>query len=41
MEPLIGAIIGGNTAVVKPSETTPHTTEVTKKLLRKLLILHI
>ncbi|PYF06500.1 aldehyde dehydrogenase [Ureibacillus chungkukjangi] len=35
MEPLIGAIIGGNTAVVKPSETTPHTTEIIKKILEE------
>ena len=35
MEPLIGAIIGGNTAVVKPSETTPHTTEITKKIIEE------
>ncbi len=35
MEPLIGAIIGGNTAIVKPSETTPHTTEIIKKILEE------
>ncbi|MFC7685614.1 aldehyde dehydrogenase [Ureibacillus sp. GCM10028918] len=35
MEPLIGAIIGGNTAIVKPSETTPHTTEITKKIIEE------
>ena len=26
-EPLIGAIAAGNTAIIKPSELTPHTTE--------------
>lgn len=35
MEPLIGAIIGGNTAVVKPSETTPHTTDIIKRILEE------
>ncbi|KGR73708.1 aldehyde dehydrogenase [Ureibacillus sinduriensis] len=35
MEPLIGAIIGGNTAIVKPSETTAHTTEIIKKILEE------
>lgn len=33
MEPLIGAIAGGNCAMVKPSETTPHTTNVVKKII--------
>lgn len=35
MEPLIGAIVGGNAAIVKPSESTPHVTEVTKRLLEE------
>lgn len=35
MEPLIGAIVGGNTAIVKPSETTPHTTEIIKKIIEE------
>ncbi|MDI7742836.1 aldehyde dehydrogenase [Lysinibacillus fusiformis] len=35
MEPLIGAIIGGNTAIVKPSETTPHTTEIIKRIIEE------
>ncbi|QCR31610.1 aldehyde dehydrogenase [Lysinibacillus sp. SGAir0095] len=35
MEPLIGAIIGGNTAIVKPSESTPHTTEIVKKIIEE------
>lgn len=33
MEPLIGAIAGGNCAVVKPSEMAVHTAEVIKKML--------
>lgn len=33
MEPLIGAIIGGNCAVIKPSEATPHTTNIVKKII--------
>ncbi|MDN7244371.1 aldehyde dehydrogenase [Planococcus shenhongbingii] len=35
MEPLIGAIIGGNCAVVKPSETTPNVTRVIRQLIEK------
>ena len=35
MEPLIGAIIGGNTAIVKPSESTIHTTAIIKKILQE------
>lgn len=31
MEPLIGAIIGGNTVIVKPSEASVHTAEIIKK----------
>ena len=33
MEPLIGAIAGGNCAMIKPSETTPHTTNIVKKIV--------
>jgi len=33
MEPLIGAIIGGNCAVLKPSESTVHTTQVISKII--------
>lgn len=33
MEPLIGAIIGGNTAIIKPSETAISTGEVIKKII--------
>ncbi|MBB4824130.1 aldehyde dehydrogenase (NAD+) [Sporosarcina luteola] len=33
MEPLIGAIAGGNCVVVKPSEAAPHTEKVVQKIL--------
>ncbi|MGO1058007.1 aldehyde dehydrogenase [Planococcus sp. FY231025] len=33
MEPLIGAIIGGNCAIVKPSETTPNVAAAIRKVL--------
>lgn len=33
MDPLVGAIAAGNCAVVKPSETTPHTTKIIKDIL--------
>lgn len=33
MEPLIGAIAGGNCAVIKPSETAVHTAAIVKKIL--------
>ena len=33
MEPLIGAIIGGNCVVIKPSEATPHTANIVKKII--------
>lgn len=33
MEPLLGAISGGNCAIIKPSEATPYTTEVIKKII--------
>lgn len=35
MEPLIGAISGGNTAVVKPSESAVHTCEIVKKIIEE------
>lgn len=35
MEPLIGAIVGGNCAIVKPSETTPNVAKVTRKIIEK------
>lgn len=35
MEPLIGAIIGGNTAIVKPSETSVHTAAIVKKIVEE------
>ncbi|WP_438316584.1 aldehyde dehydrogenase [Sporosarcina sp. FA9] len=33
MEPLVGAIAGGNCAIVKPSETSVHTAKIIKKIL--------
>lgn len=33
MEPLIGAMIGGNCAIIKPSETTPNVTAVIKTII--------
>ncbi|CAM3096729.1 aldehyde dehydrogenase [Filibacter tadaridae] len=33
MEPLVGAIAGGNCAIVKPSETAVHTAEIVKKIV--------
>lgn len=33
--PLIGAVAAGNTAVLKPSELTPHTAEVLERLVRE------
>lgn len=33
MAPLVGAISGGNCAIIKPSEQTPHTAEVIKELI--------
>lgn len=35
MEPLIGAIIAGNTAIVKPSEAAPHTAAIVKKIIQE------
>lgn len=33
MGPLIGAIAAGNCAIVKPSETSPHTSEILEKII--------
>ncbi|MBM7607887.1 aldehyde dehydrogenase (NAD+) [Lysinibacillus composti] len=35
MEPLIGAIIGGNTAIVKPSESSVETCKIVKKIIEE------
>lgn len=35
MEPLLGAIIGGNTAIVKPSETAVATAAIVKKIIEE------
>lgn len=35
LTPLIGAIIGGNTCILKPSEATPHTSAVLEKIISK------
>lgn len=35
IEPLIGAIIGGNTAIVKPSESSVHTSAIVKKIIEE------
>ncbi|WP_391208202.1 aldehyde dehydrogenase [Psychrobacillus sp. L4] len=35
MEPLLGAIIGGNCAVIKPSEATPYTSNIVKKIIEE------
>ena len=35
MEPLIGALIGGNTAIVKPSEAAVHTAIIVKTILKE------
>lgn len=35
MEPLLGAIVGGNTAIVKPSEASVNTTNVIKKIINE------
>ena len=36
LRPLIGALAAGNTVVVKPSEHTPHTSEVIQKLIQSV-----
>ncbi|MGY4494447.1 NAD(P)-dependent benzaldehyde dehydrogenase MdlD [Pseudomonas sp. TE3610] len=33
LTPLVGAIIGGNTCILKPSETTPHTSMVLEAII--------
>ncbi len=33
--PLIGALIAGNTAIIKPSENTPHVAEVLEKIVKE------
>lgn len=35
LEPLIGAIVGGNTAVIKPSEFTPNVEKVLVKIIKE------
>jgi len=35
MEPLVGAIVGGNTAIIKPSETSVHTAAIVKKIIEE------
>ena len=40
MEPLMGAIVGGNTAIIKPSEFSVHTTAVIKKIVNELFPPH-
>lgn len=36
MEPLVGAIVGGNCAIVKPSESAVHTVEVIRTILTEI-----
>jgi len=36
LSPLVGAIAGGNCAVLKPSELTPHTSHVIKQMLESI-----
>ncbi|MET0786084.1 MAG: aldehyde dehydrogenase, partial [Paenisporosarcina sp.] len=40
MEPLIGAIIGGNCAIVKPSESAHHTTQIIRKIIESTFSPH-
>ncbi len=35
MAPLIGSIIGGNTAIIKPSELTPNTSNIIRKIINE------
>lgn len=35
LSPLIGALIAGNTAVIKPSENTPHVAEVLENIVKE------
>ncbi|MDM0455638.1 aldehyde dehydrogenase [Clostridium perfringens] len=45
MDPLIGAIAAGNTAVIKPSESAPETSKILKEMLEKVFdekyVLHV
>lgn len=36
MTPLVGAIIGGNTAIIKPSELTPNTSNIIEQMIGEL-----
>lgn len=36
MTPLVGAIIGGNTAIIKPSELTPNTSSIIGEMISEL-----
>ena len=40
MEPLMGAIVGGNTAIIKPSEYSVHTTAIIKKIVEEIFPPH-
>lgn len=40
MEPLIGAIIGGNCAIVKPSETTPNVANIIRTIIEETFSPH-
>ena len=45
IDPLIGAIAAGNTAVIKPSESAPETSKILKEILEKVFdekyVLHV
>ncbi|MCH1963937.1 aldehyde dehydrogenase [Clostridium perfringens] len=45
MDPLIGAIAAGNTAIIKPSESAPETSKILKEILEKVFdekyVLHV
>lgn len=45
MDPLIGAIAAGNTAIIKPSESAPETSKILKEMLEKVFdekyVLHV
>lgn len=36
MAPLVGAIAAGNTAIIKPSEFSPHTSKIIAQIIRKV-----
>lgn len=36
ISPLVGAIVGGNTSIIKPSELTPNTSSLIKKMINEL-----